>query len=228
MTTLTEAKTAQLPRVNLLPPEIAAAAKLRRLQMLLVLVVLGALAVSGLLFMWASGQVGQAEEDLADAEAIGAQREAEVASYSKVPEVLAARDAAQANLVQAMAPEVRWSFFLNDLSLTIPTGVRLSGLTATNAASNAQVAPGLPAVSPLGQPTMGLVDFQGKAKNYDAAAAWLQSLLRQDGFAEASASSIVLSEEEDTVGRFYNFTTSTYLTPEAASNRFLQITEGDD
>jgi len=54
MTTLTPTRLAALPRVNLLPPEIAAAAKLRRLKAMLALLVVGALVVVGLLFFLAS------------------------------------------------------------------------------------------------------------------------------------------------------------------------------
>ena len=59
--------------------------------------------------------------DLATAQARGQRRSRPRSpSYAEVPQVLAEVDAAQANLVTAMTPEIRWSFYLNDLSLTIP------------------------------------------------------------------------------------------------------------
>jgi hypothetical protein len=39
--------------------------------------------------------------------------------------------------------------------------------------------------------------------------------------------SVQKSDAEDTVGEFYEVETSTALTPEAASNRYLQIATGE-
>ena len=75
----------------------------------------------------------------AEAQAEDAQLQADVATYAEVPQVLAEVDVAQANLVTAMTPEIRWSFYLNDLSLTIPRTTRLTSMTAVNAAADAQL-----------------------------------------------------------------------------------------
>lgn len=233
MTTLTPTRLAAMPRVNLLPPEIEAAARLKRLKAVLAIVVLAVLAAVVLVYLFVSGQVGAAEDDLATAEAQGTALQAELAEYAEVPEVLAAVDAAQANLTTAMTPEIRWSFYLNDLSLSIPKTSRLATLTAVNAAAAAQVAPatgvGLTTapVTPLGAPSMGTVAFTGSATDFDAVAAWLQTLARQQGYTEPSVTSITESDAEDTVGHFYEIETSIALTPEAASNRYLQIATGE-
>ena len=71
MTTLTPTRLAQMPRVNLLPPEIAAEAKLKRLKVILGLTVLAVMALLVLAFLWVSGQVGSAEEELATAQTDG-------------------------------------------------------------------------------------------------------------------------------------------------------------
>ena len=223
MTTLTTARVSEFPRVNLLPPEIAEAAKLKRLQGLLGLLVLGALVLAGLLFFWASSQVSSAQEELTAAETVGADRTAKVASFAEVPQVLAELDAAEASLVQAMTPEIRWSFYLNNLSLTIPNSVRLMTLTATNKAAADQLTGiTVAATTPLGDPTMGSIQFTGKAKNYDDVAAWLQSVGQQEGNAEPSLSSTTGREvKKDGIGLEY--AGSTYLNLDAASMRFEQV-----
>ncbi len=223
MTTLTTARVSEFPRVNLLPPEIAEAAKLKRLQGFLGLLVAGALVLAGLLFFWANSQVSSAQDELTTAQSEGAQLNTKVASFAEVPEVLAELDAAEASLVQAMTPEVRWSFYLNNLSLTIPDSVRLTTLTAVNQAAADQltgvtVAP----TTPLGEPTMGSIQFTGKAKNYDAVAAWLQSVGAQDGNTEPSVSSAT-GREVNKDGEGLEYAGSTYLTLDAASMRFEQI-----
>lgn len=232
MTTLTPTRLAQMPRVNLLPPEIAQAAKLKKLQVMLGLMVLAVMALVVMIFLLASGQVGGAEEDLSAAQAEGSDLQAEVASYAEVPLVLAEVQAAQDDLVTAMTPEVRWSFYLNDLSLTIPKSTRLSTLTAVNNAAAAQLDPtGVTALTvpttPLGVPTMGSITFTGKSNNFDAIASWLQTLARQEGFIEPTVTSAVASEEADTVGKFYDVESTTQLSQEAASDRYLEIATGE-
>lgn len=221
MTLLTAARVSEMPRVNLLPPEIAAAAKLRKLQILLGLLVLGAFVIAGLLFMWASAKVSAEQQALDDATAEATSLTAEKAQYSEVPEVDAALLVAETNRAQAMAPEIRWSYLMNDLALTTPSGVRLAGMTAVNTAAAAQVTPEpFAPVTTLGLPQVGTVDFTGRANDYDAVASWMNSLARQsEWFLEPSVSSISKVEAEDTQGDVYDFAGASFLSPEALSGR---------
>ena len=231
MTTLTPTRLAQMPRVNLLPPEIAAAAKFKRLKVILGMTVLAVMALLVLAFLWVSGQVGSAEEELATAETTGQALEAEVATYAEVPEVLAAVSAAQTNLATAMAPEIRWSFYLNDMSLTIPRTTRLATMSAVNTGAAAQltgaVAPESAAVTPLGTATIGSVTFSGKSTDFDAVAAWLQSLARQEGYVEPYVQGVTKQGEGKTQGTFYDVESSTQLSSEALSERYLLIANGE-
>ena len=231
MTTMTPTRLAQMPRVNLLPPEIAAAAQLKRLQVLLAALLLAVMALVVFVFLVISGQVGGAEEELATAEAEGTALAADVATYAEVPEVLAEVDTAQANLVTAMTPEIRWSFYLNDLSLTIPNSTRLVSMTAVNEAAAAQLSGtvvgtgGVPTT--LGEASMGSVTFSGRSTTFDAVAAWLQSLAKQKGYIEPTVQSVVKADQADAAGNFYDVESSTQLSLEAASERFLTIANGE-
>ena len=228
MTTLTAARVAELPRVNLLPPEIAQASRLRRLQIVLGLGLLVVLGLVAMLFLWVSGQVNAADVELADAQAVGASLQADVAEYAEVPAVNAQVDAAQTALVAAMLPEIRWSFFLNDLSLTIPQSSRLTSLTATNGAAAAQLG-GVSAALPtqLGQPTLGTMTFAGKTSSFDGVASWLQSLARQDGYIDPTLQAVAKDAEGTTQGTVYTVSSSTSLSLEAASKRFEQVLESE-
>jgi Tfp pilus assembly protein PilN len=231
MTTLTPTRLAAMPRVNLLPPEIAAAAKLKRLKALLVMVVLAVMVVLGLGYLVVSSQVGSAEEELANAQAEGATLQAEKATYAEVPQVYAAVNTAQQNLATAMAPEIRWSFFLNDLSLTIPRSTRLTSITAVNDAAAAQLTGDVTtaegAITSLGNPTMGSIAFAGKSEDFDAVAAWLQSLARQNGYLEPYVQNIAKADAQDAKGTWYDVESNTQLSPEAASMRYEQIANGE-
>jgi Tfp pilus assembly protein PilN len=231
MTTLTPTRLAQMPRVNLLPPEIAEAAQLKRLKIMLGAILLAAMAAVVLIFLLVSSQIGGAEDDLATAQAQGAALQADVATYAEVPQVLAAVDTAQANLVTASTPEIRWSFYLNDLSLTIPKTTRLTSITAINDAAAAQLAGGVTTeegvMTPLGQASMGSITFSGRSTNFDAVASWLQSLAKQKGYLEPTVQNVAKSEAADTAGSYYDVESSTQLSLEAASGRFLTIANGE-
>ncbi|MEO8330303.1 MAG: hypothetical protein ABI586_09875, partial [Candidatus Nanopelagicales bacterium] len=224
MTTLTAARVSEFPRVNLLPPEIAAAAKFKRLQGLFALLIVGALVLAGAMYFWASGQVSSAQEELTAAETDGAQLQAKVDSFDEVPVVLAALDAAQASLVQAMTPEIRWSFYLNNLSLTVPNSSRLNSLVATNQAATEQVTGTTVLMeTPSGELTTGSIEFQGRALKLDSLATWLQAVTAQDATADPSLVKGEYTLDETTSGRYYTFSSSTYLNLEAASMRFEQV-----
>lgn len=232
MTTLTPTRLAAMPRVNLLPPEIAEAAKLKRLKSVLLVLLVAVLGLVVLGFLMASGQIGAAEDDLAAAEDQGAKLQAETAEYAEVPEVLGAVQVAQNNLVTASAPEIRWSFYLNDLSLTIPSTTRIASMTAVNQLAAIQVN-GAAAettgsgMTPLGQVSVGSVSFTGMSTDLDAIAAWLQSLSRQDGYIEPTLSSATKAELTDTVGEFYDVESTTQMSADAVSGRFATIANGE-
>jgi len=225
MTTLTASRLAEMPKVNLLPPEIEEASRLRKLQAGLALLLLMVLALVVMLFLWTSGQVGTAEDDLATAQAEGSELEAKKATFAKVPAVLAEVDAAEAALTTAMTPEIRWSFYLNDLSLGIPSSTRLVSLTAVNSAAATQLDPAtLVPPTQLGTPTMGNITYSGMATDMDATAAWLVSQMRQEGLvAPQLQTAAELAELPNSV---YSFESTVEVGLEGASERYTRIQEG--
>jgi Tfp pilus assembly protein PilN len=199
-----------LPRVNLLPPEIAERARFRRIQLALgggVLAVVGAVA---LLYVSAVGSVNEATVELETATATGTQLQAEKAKYADVTAVYARAAAAEAMLTQAMGEEVRYSQFLNDLSLTIPENVWLKNVSFAQTA----VPPALGAT----EPGIGTVTFTGIGFKHDDVAVWLESLAKQKGYVDPyfSNSTEALIGERKTV----NFTSTVTLTPDALSGRY--------
>jgi Tfp pilus assembly protein PilN len=231
MTTLTPTRLAAMPRVNLLPPEIAEAARLKRLKSILLVLLLAVTGLVVLGFLMVSGQIGAAEDDLAVVEAEGVALQNEVATYAEVPQVYGAVRTAQTNLVTASAPEIRWSFYLNDLSLTIPSTSRIVSMTAVNQLAAAQItgptAETTVGVTPLGATSVGSVAFSSRTTDLDAIASWLQSLARQDGYIEPTVESAVKAEVTDAVGEFYDVESSTQMSADAVSGRFAEIANGE-
>ncbi|MCU1673718.1 MAG: Fimbrial assembly family protein [Frankiales bacterium] len=204
-----------LPRVNLLPPEIAERRRFRRIQVGLGGAVIGAVGIVALLYVGAVSSVSEAQTELDSANARHATLQAETAKYKDVTAVYARAAAAQAMLTQAMGEEVRYSQFLNDLSLTVPENVWVKSVTFAQAAGAAA-----PTAGGLATPGIGSVTFTGVGFSHDDVAVWLESLATQKGYANPyfTSSTEALLGSRKTV----DFTSTATLTPAAYSGRYTK------
>lgn len=210
---------AALPRVNLLPPEIEEGRRLRRVQAGLGAGVVGAVAVVGVLTLMAAQQVSSAQDDLDGSKAQGQTLQAQVDSYADVPAVYAQVDAAEAQLSQAMGSEIRWSYFLNDLSLRTPSKVWLESLTVTSqdAAAAAATATG---TGEYLQPGLAQISVEGRGYRHNDVAAWLEALSKEKGVSQP----YFTTSKQDTVGTedAVSFTSQATVTEDALSHRYTQ------
>ncbi|MDQ3610602.1 MAG: PilN domain-containing protein [Actinomycetota bacterium] len=199
-----------LPRVNLLPPEIAEQVRFRRIQYALGGGVLAAVGVVALLYLAAVGSVNDATTELETANATNTALQAETAKYAEVQSVYAQAAAAQAMLTQAMGEEVRFSQYLNDLSLTVPENVWLQDVSFTQAAT--------PSALGATEPGIGQVTFTGVAFKHDDVAVWLESLAKQKGYTDP----YFTSSTKALIGTraIVNFTNTVTMTPAALSGRY--------
>ena len=205
-----------LPRVNLLPPEIGEAVRFRRIQLGLGGGVLAALGTVTLLYVLAVGSVNDATTELEAATATGTQLQAESAKYAEVTAVYAQAAAAEAMLTQAMGEEIRYSTFLNDLSLTVPEKVWLRNVAFTQA-------PTPPAVGST-EPGLGTVTFTGVGYSHEDVAVWLESLAKQIGYTDPYFS----SSTEVLVGtrKAVDFSSTVTLTSAALSEKYTAAAGG--
>lgn len=206
-----------LPRVNLLPPEIQEAARFRRFQFAMVAAGIGAVVVVGGLAYNAHHGVTKAQVQLDAAKQQQTTLQSQRAALQSVQDVYDQVSAKKAMLAEAMAPEVRWSYYLNDLSLKIPDHVWLSSVTATESGSTSGPAPAASAATlvPAG---LGTVTFAGTAFSHDDVATWLDALAKERGFTNVyfSSSTKTLIGTRPVV----NFSSSVTLSPTALSGRF--------
>lgn len=223
MSTLTDTRTTALPRVNLLPPEIAEQRRARQVQGALAAGVLAAVGVAAVLVVLANGQVNRAEEELAASKQRNVTLQKEADRYAEVPKVFAQVDAARSQLELAMGKEVRWSYFLNDLSLKTPNAVWLTEMTvAQTVDSDPAAAAAVPVdggQAYLNSP-LGSVTFRGKATGHNGVAAWLDALAKQEGFDQPYFTE---SKRED-IGaeQAVTFDSKVAITDEAFSGRYTQ------
>jgi Tfp pilus assembly protein PilN len=220
MSTQTTTRLVTLPQVNLLPPEIEQERRFRRTQLGLGAAVVASLGVVGVLFLAANSQVSTAQGELADSKRQTSQLEARAAEYSQVPLVYSQVEAARAQLELAMGKEIRWSFYLNDLSLRIPGHVWLK-----NVHGQIDKPAATPAAPGVLEPGLGSVTFAGSGYRHNDLATWLEVLAKQKGYASpyfSSSKDAKIGESE-----LVDFESSAVLTEEALSERYTIGTQED-
>lgn len=207
-----------LPRVNLLPPEIGERVRFRRIQYGLGLGVLGAIGVVVALVALASSNVSSANDDLTASSATGTQLKQQTDSYAEVTAVYAKAAAAKGMLTQAMGQEVRYSQLLNDMSLSVPENVWVTNIAFAQTSGTAGAAAAVPAGAVAGDPGIGSVSFNGTAFSHDDVAVWLDALAKQKGYANPYFS----SSTEKLIGtkKAVEFDSTVTLTPAALSGRY--------
>jgi Tfp pilus assembly protein PilN len=220
MSTLTTERLATLPRVNLLPPEIDEQRRFRKVQVGLGAGVALSVAAVGALFLLATGAVSDAQNDLDTAQARESQLKSEQAQYAAVPEAFAQRDAARAQVDQAMSQEVEWSYFMNDLSLKVPGKVWLTSMTVTQDVDGAAAATANPtapgATTQYLETGLGSLTFEGVGYTHNDVAAWLDALAKQKGLAQP----YFTKSDEGSIGdkSTVSFSSQAVITEEALKN----------
>jgi Tfp pilus assembly protein PilN len=216
MSTVTTNRLATLPQVNLLPPEIGEQLRFRRVQIGLGGAVLASIVVVGALVVAAGAQVGKAQDALDANKAHATQLQTNVDQYADVPAVFASVEASRAQLSQAMGQEVRWSYFLNDLSLKIPRHVWLDSMTVTST-----VVAAAPIAGQYEAVGIGSIAFDGHAYSHNDVAAWLDSLAKQKGYTQPYFSDSTVAPvgaNNDAV----KFSSKVTVTDDALSKRYTE------
>ena len=218
-----------LAAVNLLPKTYARRAAVKRAKVFAAIAVVIALLLALLGWLIATQKQSAAQESLDAATAERTLLTAEVAQYSEVPKVFSAVADARAQLRMAMGNEVRWSFFLNDLALTMPSGVSLDTLTVTSPAPGAPTQATAPSsvgastatapTSGAGVPGLGTMNVSAKAFTYNTVANWLDSLAKLPTIADPYVGSISAGTEEGT--KIVTYSSTGNITVEALSKRYM-------
>jgi Tfp pilus assembly protein PilN len=205
-----------MPRVNLMPPEIAEAERLHRLQRAMVgAVLVSALAVGGLYWHTKQG-VASAQNDFATSQSQHTSLQSKYNSLDDVQQVFAQVQAKQDLLQQARGQEIRWSFMLNNLTTSVPDNVWLTGFTAIETSAPGSAA--TPSTSADGTAGIGSVTFTGDAFRHDDVANWLDAMAKEHGFTDPTFANSI---KKAIGGRIVaGFGGSVVLSDKALSNRY--------
>lgn len=218
------------PRVNLMPEAVAAEARVHRSKVVLVGATAASLAIVAGLYVMASSSVSAAQDSLDGAQAQAASLATEEARYADVPKVQAEVASATTQQYQALGAEVRWSFLLNDLALTIPAGTSLTSFAGTvtpvppAAGGSAAGAPATPGgqsgvvTSVLGHPGIGTITYQGEALGYPQVASFLDSQAKQKTLLDPFVNTVNAGSGPTKKG--LTFTSTATVTAAALSHRY--------
>jgi Tfp pilus assembly protein PilN len=206
-----------LPRVNLLPPEVHQARKLRRLQASLGAGVALVAVLAGGFYLLESQSANQAGDQLASVKSQSVSLNAQKAQYAEVPRTLSAIDAAESARQAAMTNDVAWYRYLNDLSYVTPANTWLTALSVNMQGASGASSTGA-AGTALSTPGIATVTFAGTAKNHNDVAAWLDAIAKEKGwtnvyFTNSTAGAIGTTP-------VVNFASSVTVDAAALSHRF--------
>jgi Tfp pilus assembly protein PilN len=201
---------ALVPRVNLMPIEILETRRFRRTQIVLGGAVVSALLIGGAGTYLAQRSINDANDQLVVAEAKVSALQTEQGRYAAVPQVIAEVDAARAARTLAMANDVLWSRYLNDLDDARPAGVYLSAITASLNASG--TAGG--SANPLSSSGIGTITLSGTAEQYKQVSSWLEGADKVIGISSSSLTSATKAE------KIVTFESGAILDSDALSRRY--------
>jgi Tfp pilus assembly protein PilN len=227
-TLVQEAGTAQrtpvvLPCVNLLPPEIAERRRANIVKLRLGGVVVAAAAIVGVVYFQVAGGVGPAQHRLDVAAAQQTTLQHQISALSNVTKTQKELEAAKEAVSKALGNEVRWSRYLNDLSITLPSNIWVTNVAITEngvpggAGSNSSAATAASAASASG---LGTLSIQGDALSFNDVAVWLETLAKEKGYTNVwltQGNTQVIGDQN-----VIQFTSTVTFTPDVLSKRYTQ------
>lgn len=199
-------------RVDLLPPEVRSARRLRTTQKALAAVSAAVLLVLAGAYALARHEEGLASRELATTRASTARLQAAQAPYADVPQVYAQVDALKTARAAVMASDVLWFDHLDRFAGADPAAVWFDELHASlfDADTTAR--------DPLAPTGIGVLTVKGSGSAHPDVADWLDALDRTHGLASAGFSTSQRTDVDHHV--VVAFESSTTVTPDALSHRF--------
>jgi Tfp pilus assembly protein PilN len=169
-------------QVNLLPPEILAAQRQRRLAGVVALAGVGVIGLILVFYVLQLGKVSGIRSDIDQQKQTNQGLQTEIQKLREFEQLRAQAQAKQKLLNDVFANEISFSGLLMDISRVIPSSAALTSMTATSQE---------PIPSTGGSTLLtGRIDVAGLALDYDTIASWLTRLERVRGWVNPWVTSI--------------------------------------
>ena len=171
-----------MSQVNLLPPDVQAAQRQRRLAGVVALAGVGVIGLILVFYVLQLSKLAGIRADIEDQERNNQQLQAEIDQLQEFEDLQARVQAKQALLDQVFANEVSFSGLLMDVSRVIPSTAALTSLSA----SKQEPTPSTGGTTLL----IGRIDVAALGIDYDSVASWLTRLERVRGWVNPWVNSI--------------------------------------
>lgn len=206
-------------QVNLLPPEIGDVRQFQRVTRYLVYVLIGFVALIGIIFAMALGTVGAAEDRLTDAQDEDVRLRQERTKYAEVLAVEAHLNTARSAESQAMLYEVDWRAYLDGIGAVTPASVTYTELVYSGASAiNDLLEPG----NQLFGERIGALAIKGITADTAEYGNWIRAI---DALPGLEGTWVLESEANQTEDGeiFWEFTGEILIGEEALTNRLVDI-----
>ena len=171
-----------MSQVNLLPPEIQAAQRQRRLAGVVVLAGFGVIGLILVFYVIQLGNVSAIRSDIEQQNQTNQSLQSQIQALQEFEELRAQAQAKQDLLNEVFANEISFSGLLMDISRVIPSSAALTSMTAVSQEP----------IPTTGGSTLltGRIDIAGLALDYQTIATWLTQLERVRGWVNPWVTSI--------------------------------------
>jgi Tfp pilus assembly protein PilN len=173
-----------MSQVNLLPPDILAAQRQRRLAGVVALAGVGVIALILVFWVLQVGNLSGVRDEIERQEETNRALQERIAQLQRFEELQARAQAKQGLVNQVFVNEISFSGLLMDVSRVIPS---TAALTSLNASREPVPAPATGGTTLL----LGRIDVAGLSLDYDTIASWLIRLERVRGWVNPWVTSIV-------------------------------------
>lgn len=171
-----------MSQVNLLPPEILAAQRQRRLAGVVALAGIGLIGLILVFYVLQLGKVGGIRSDIDQQQQTNASLQRDIEQLREFEQLQAQAQAKQELLNRVFANEISFSGLLMDVSRVIPSTAALTSMSAVSQE---------PTPTTGGSTLLtGRIDVAGLAFDYDTIASWLLRLERVRGWVNPWVTSI--------------------------------------
>jgi Tfp pilus assembly protein PilN len=171
-----------MSQVNLLPPDILAAQRQRRLASVVALAGVGVIGLILVFYVLQLNELSGVRADIEDAQGSNASLQTQIQQLRQFQDLRERAQAKQALLDSVFANEISFSGLLMDISRVIPSTAALTSLSASSQ-------PPVPTPGGTTQLT-GRIDVAGIGLDYDTIASWLRRLERVRGWVNPWVTSI--------------------------------------
>jgi Tfp pilus assembly protein PilN len=204
-----------MSQVNLLPPDILAAQRQRRMAGVVALAGVGLIVLILLFYFLQLGRLNGVQDDIEQAEQNNQALQNEINELQEFQVLQTQAQEKQQLLDQVFAGEISFSGLLMDVSRVIPGTAALTSMSAATQE---------PAPATGGDTLLtGRIDVAGLALDYDTISAWLLRLERVEGWVNPWVTSIADPETGP-----ITYTSGVDLTEAAVTERGGQASEGTD